>query len=189
MAGDGLHLFSDDDETEAPEVAKPTEEVPEETQEKKEQFLIEEQRYLLFSIGDTVFSTKLMEIREVISMVDYQSVPNTKPHFLGMANIRGEVVGLLDACSMLGVQPLENQDKSAIIIFDTEHGALGIKVNEVYGVREIPLGSIDDLPQVDSVVPQKYMQGIAKLDDKLVAVVELRNLLSDEDMVLIKKVS
>ncbi|MFK7827236.1 MAG: chemotaxis protein CheW [Oligoflexales bacterium] len=152
---------------------------------------IEDIRYLVFSVVDVVFATPLLEAKEVIEMVDYQRVPNTTEYFLGIANVRGDVVGIVDLQSMLNIQSLEkDQDskcKPVLIVFKTAHGLLGIKVDAIKGVKNISANQIDTEPHIKARVAHEYLLGVAKMSEQLISVIEIKKILCDDDMLTLKR--
>lgn len=143
-------------------------------------------RYLFFQLGDVTMASPLMEIREVIETVSYQTMPNTVPYFKGIANIRGEVVGIVDLSEMLNIKKME-EEREALIVFDTVHGALALLVGKVKGVQSIEMSAIEQKPHIKSRVPQGYLFGIAKVNDELISVIELQKILTDDDMITMRK--
>lgn len=182
----GLHLFGDEP---TEKETKPAEAQAQKSPPKDEgdsTDLVNDQRYLFFQIGDTILTTPLLETREVIETVEYKEIPGTTNYFLGIAKVRGEVLGIVDLGVMLGIESKEDTRK-AIIVFDTEHGALGMKVDLINGVEEISNDIIEQNPHIKSKVPQEYLQGIAKVKDHLISVINLKKILTEDDMLTLRK--
>ena len=159
----------------------------------------EEKRYLVFSVSEVSFATPLLEAKEVIEMVEYQRVPNTTEYFLGIANVRGDVVGIVDLKKMLNInfkkaetdseseEEAEAEDKSVLIIFKTNHGLLGIKVDAIKGVQNIHADQIDTEPHIKARVSHEYLLGVAKTSEQLISVIAMNRILSDDDMLTLKR--
>ena len=152
---------------------------------------LENNRYLLFSILDIVFATPLLEAKEVLEMVEYQRIPNTTEYFLGIANVRGDVIGIVDLKAMLNVKENQNEqndlEKPVLIVFQTSHGLLGIKVDAIRGVKDIDPNEIDTQPHIKARVPQEYLLGVAKTSNQLISVIAIKKILNDDDMLTIKR--
>ena len=139
-----------------------------------------EARYLLFKVGDEVYGTPLLGVREVVEPQPCKKMPNTVKHFKGLINIRGEIVGVIDLRTRF-IQPDEREGK-ALIVFDTEAGAVGALVDQVDSVIAIPDEVIDRNPNVGSMVPIEYVVGIAKLEELLVSLIDLNKTLGTEEL-------
>ena len=106
-------------------------------------------RYLLFELNNTVMGTPLLDTREVIESLKTQKVPNTTDYFQGIANFRGEVLGIVNLAKMLGFKETES-GRGAVIIFDTDHGPLGIEAHNIIGVKDISSDLIEKKPHIKS---------------------------------------
>lgn len=139
-----------------------------------------EARYLLFKVGDEVYGTPLLGVREVVEPQPTKKMPNTVKYFKGLINIRGEIVGVIDLRSRFS-QPDDVEGK-ALIVFDTDAGAVGALVDQVDSVLAIPENVIESNPNVGSVVPIDYVVGIAKLNEMLVSLIDLNKTLGNEEL-------
>ncbi|MEZ4873329.1 MAG: chemotaxis protein CheW [Bdellovibrionales bacterium] len=147
-----------------------------------EEKVIETEKYLIFYIGRELYGTPLLEVREVVEAQNIKPIPNVKSHFLGVTNLRGQIVGIVDLNILFNVQP--NQDKSlrSFIVFDTEAGQIGASVDKVLSVEDLSEKDIEPGKIVGSKVPSQYFYGIAKQKDRLINLIKLRELLSDEEI-------
>lgn len=145
------------------------------------------QRYLVFNLSGTKYATPLLAAREVIEVPPFREIPNAKSYFLGLANLRGEVVGIIDLRKMFNLDS-EAHERNSIIIYESSSGPLGAMIDEISGVVNLGGDSIAQEVNIKSNVPQKYLKGIAKLNDgELVIVLDLKNVLEEDDLVQIKK--
>ncbi|SMF49202.1 chemotaxis protein CheW [Pseudobacteriovorax antillogorgiicola] len=142
--------------------------------------------YLVFSLGGTSYATPLLAAREVIEVPAFRAIPNTKDYFLGIANLRGEVVGLIDLRAMLGLAT-ERSQRNSVIIYESESGPLGAMIDEVRGVVNLEQAMITTDVSIKTSVPQKYLQGIGQLPgDELVVVLDLKHILDEDDLLTIR---
>ncbi len=145
-----------------------------------------EERYLVFRLGEHDYATALLSTREVIEPLEFREVPNTTDYFLGIANLRGEVVGLVDMGKMLGIQRNES-DRNVIIVYESDSGPLGAVIDSIKGVFNISEDMIEKEANIKTKVPMEYFVGVARLEDQLIPVIELKKLLGENDMVTIRK--
>ena len=107
-------------------------------------------------------------------------MPNTVKYFKGLINIRGEIVGVIDLRTRFSQD--DSDAGKALIVFDTEAGAVGALVDQVDSVIAIQENVIEKNPNVGSVVPIDYVVGIAKLNDMLVSLIDLNKTLGNEEL-------
>lgn len=172
----GFHLFDDDGIQE--ESLKPA--INHIDLEKKEDSLLE---YLTFYICGDLFAVKLLDVREVIEMPKVKSVPKSDDHFSGLFNLRGEIAGLLSISKKFGLPTINKIGKNTpVVLFNSKNGPLGIIVDEMYKVFSCKMDQINGESSVRSKVPQKYLKGFIKKDEKFAIIIDLQ-LILDEDKI------
>lgn len=126
-------------------------------------------KYLIFQLGDEVYGTPLLAVREVIENKEAKAVPNTDPAFEGVINLRGDVIGVVDLRKLLKITPRQSL---SILVFESELGTLGGIVDRCLAVTEIPEANVDKKGGLNQVGRQ-YFLGIGKLGDGLVTLIDL----------------
>lgn len=176
-----------EDEDEAPAPAKKVEAPPQASPASNtEKANKEGERYLVFTLGGTQYATPLLAAREVIEVPNYRTIPHTKDYFLGISNLRGEVVGLIDLRKMLSLECHEGE-KNSVIIYESSSGPLGALIDEITGVINLLEKDISVDVSIKTSVPQKYLRGIGRLpDDELVVVLDLQHVLEEDDLVVLR---
>jgi purine-binding chemotaxis protein CheW len=139
-------------------------------------------RYLLFYIGNELYGTPLLDVREVVEYQAPKVMPNMVAHFSGVINIRGAIVGVIDLRKMFGVQGEINKQTS-LLVSDTEQGSIAAIVDRIDSVASISNEDLERNPPVVSQVKNEFLIGVAKNKDRLVTVVELKKFLTDEKFV------
>ena len=112
-------------------------------------------KYLLFHVGKEVFGAPLMGVREVVEPQKIKPIPNTVGHFLGVINIRGEIVGVVDMRIRFN-QSTEDSDLMAMVIFESAVGPIAALVDKVDSVCVIEENEIDRHPNVSSDFPWNF---------------------------------
>ena len=179
MPSGGFGVFDEDQNNAEESVASPKQaEVKKEGAMETSTQVVSE-RYLVFCLGGLQYATPLMAAREVIEVPSFRSIPNTKNYFLGIANLRGEVVGLIDLRAKLGL-PTDRSDRNSIIIYESESGALGAMIDEIKGVINLDSKDITRDVSIKTSVPQKFLTGVGKINEKdLVIVLDLKKILDE----------
>ncbi len=155
------------------------------TQEDQDQ---DQNKYLLFRLGGELYGTPLMAVREVCEFQKVKPIPQTVNSFLGVINIRGEIVGVIDLRVRLGYSQTESKTL-AMMVFGTEEGALGAVADSLEGVAKINHQEIDTKPRIESRIPIKYILGVGKFRDHLVTLIDLKEVLEKEEVTNIRNVT
>ena len=142
--------------------------------------------YLVFALGESNYATPLLAAREVIEVPSVRSIPNTKDYFMGISNLRGEVIGLIDLRRMLNIDT-ELESRNSVVIYESESGPLGAVIDNVRGVINLDQSLITAEVSIKTSVPQQYLQGIGQLPDgELVVVLDLKNILQQDDLLVLR---
>ncbi|OFZ22553.1 MAG: hypothetical protein A2X94_03605 [Bdellovibrionales bacterium GWB1_55_8] len=145
------------------------------------------QKYLSFSLGNEEYAVPLLGVREVIAIPDITPVPHTPPHFLGMMNLRGQVISVIDLRLKFNIKA-EKTAETSVIIFDLATSALGVVINSVNSVLPLDSANIAPRPEIQSYKSTEYITGVSKHDNKLILLLDINKALSIEEHVAISKV-
>jgi purine-binding chemotaxis protein CheW len=143
-------------------------------------------RYLSFNLGVEEYAVPLLAVREVIAMPEYTPVPYTPPYFLGIMNLRGQVISIMDLRQKLGVKPLQ-QAETTVIICDLGGASIGVVVDSVNTVLSPKAEEISPKPEIQSSRPTDYITGVFRKERKLILFLDLTRSLSLEDQNAIKR--
>ena len=141
----------------------------------------EENRFFIFQLGSELCGTPLLGVREVIQPQEVKPVPDTKTHFVGMINIRGQIIGVIDLRLRYGHQ-IEDSQQQAFVVFDTPKGTIAAIVDRVDSVTAIKLAEIDRSKSVVTEIGGEYLLGVAHVRDRLVTLLDLNKVLADENI-------
>ena len=143
-------------------------------------------RFLSFTLGTEDYAVPLLAVREVIAVPEVTPVPFTPPHFLGIMNLRGQVISVIDLRAKLGVKPAANSE-TAVIICDLHPITLGVVVDAINSVLTPNDTEISDKPEIQSKQNTDYITGVYSKDDKLVLFLDLAKALNVEDLQAVAK--
>ena len=108
-------------------------------------------------------------------------VPGAPGYVLGIINLRGNVVTVIDTRTRFGLQSAEVTDNSRIVIIEAEKQVIGILVDSVAEVVYLRTSEIDSAPNIGTEESAKFIQGVSNRDGELLILVDLNKLLSDEE--------
>ncbi|MEJ2643509.1 MAG: chemotaxis protein CheW [Gammaproteobacteria bacterium] len=134
-----------------------------------------------FRLDDECYGINVMQIREVLRVADIAPVPGAPDYVLGIINLRGNVVTVVDTRKRLGLMPRDVDDSSRIVIIETDNQVVGIRVDSVAEVVDLRMAEVESAPNVGNDESSKYIQGVASRDGELLILVDLNKLLTDEE--------
>lgn len=143
-------------------------------------------QYLTFLLADGVFAMDIATVREIIQHGQLTAVPLMPSFVRGVMNLRGAVVPVIDLQARLGKPPATVGKKTCVIIFDAqrehERVELGLMVDAVSEVIEIPASQIEPPPQFGSAVKRDFIKGMGKVDGKFVIILDPEKALDVDEM-------
>jgi purine-binding chemotaxis protein CheW len=146
----------------------------------------DDDRFLLFWVGSELFATPLMGVREVVELQKIKPIPHTVKSYLGVINIRGEIVGAIDLRTRFGFSALESRF-GAMMVFETTSGSIAAVTDRLDGVVKIDASNIDSKPRIEAKIPVNFLLGIGKVNDRLVTIIDLGKVLDAEEVATVGK--
>ena len=138
-------------------------------------------QFVTFILMDEVYGINVMQVQEVLRVTEIAPVPGAPGYVLGIINLRGNVVTVIDTRTRFGLPATEVDDASRIIVIEYEKQVVGILVDAVAEVVELRESDIDVAPNVGTEDSSRYIQGVATREDGLLILVDLNKLLTDEE--------
>ena len=130
-------------------------------------------QWVTFSLGDEKYGINVMQVQEVLRITEIAPVPGAPSYVLGIINLRGNVVTVIDTRNRFGLASREPDDSSRIVIIETEDHIIGIMVDSVAEVVEMRASEIETAPNVGNEESSKYIQGVTSRDNELLILVDL----------------
>lgn len=138
-------------------------------------------QWVTFRLGDEKYGINVMQVQEVLRVAEIAPVPGAPSYVLGIINLRGNVVTVIDTRNRFGLMSKETDDNSRIVIIETESHIIGILVDSVAEVVELRSSDIETAPNVGNEETSRYIQGVTSRDNELLILVDLNKFLSDEE--------
>ena len=134
-----------------------------------------------FRLKDETYGINVMQVQEVLRVAEIAPVPGAPHYVLGIINLRGNVVTVIDTRTRFGLPQAEIDDLSRIIVIESEAQVVGILVDSVAEVADLHASEIDSAPNIGNEESSRYIQGVASRDNNLLIVVDLNKLLSEQE--------
>lgn len=143
---------------------------------------IEEQvQCVTFTLEDETYGINVMQVQEVLREIEVAPVPGAPHYVMGIINLRGNVVSVIDARIRFGLPPKDSTDFTRIIVIEVQQHIIGILVDSVAEVVDIKRSEIETAPNVGTDETSKYIDGVVSRGEKLLILVDLNKLLSTEE--------
>jgi len=138
-------------------------------------------QWVTFRLADEIYGINVMQVQEVLRVSEIAPVPGASHYVLGIINLRGNVVTVVDTRIRLGLETSEVTDSTRIVIIEGAKHVVGILVDCVAEVVDLPSSEVESAPNVGNDETAKYVQGVASRDGELLILVDLNKLLTDDE--------
>jgi purine-binding chemotaxis protein CheW len=147
------------------------------------------QQHLTFMLGGKVYGLKIINIKEIIEYGEITEVPMTPDFISGVINLRGSVVPVIDLSQRFSGQPIKHSKRTSIIILEVKNDDLsievGVTVDMVNEVLDINSSEIEAAPSLGDQIQTNFISGMAKVDDKLLILLDIENVLSIDELSMV----
>lgn len=138
-------------------------------------------QWVTFRLEEETYGINVMQVQEVLRYTEIAPVPGAPDYVLGIINLRGNVVTVIDTRARFGLMPGEVSDNSRIVIIEAEKQVIGILVDSVAEVVYLKTSEIDSAPNVGTDESAKFIQGVSNREGELLILVDLNKLMSDDE--------
>jgi len=135
-----------------------------------------------FKVGDAEFGVDILRVQEINKMMELTIVPNTPEFVVGVVNLRGRIIPILNLRTRLGLPVKEYDLETRIIVVEMEDRTIGFIVDEVKEVLRIPKNITEPPPDIVSGIDSDYITAIGKMEDRLLILLDLAKVLTSEEM-------
>jgi purine-binding chemotaxis protein CheW len=147
-------------------------------------------KYLTFMLDNVEYGVWILKIKEIIGMMPITSVPQTPDYVMGVINLRGKVIPVIDLRLRFGLEPQDYNDRTCIIVVEMAVEdttvQVGIIVDAVSEVLNIKQDDIEPPPSFGVKVNTEYISGMAKLNGGVKMLLHIDRVLSEEELIEVK---
>ncbi|MBZ4643097.1 MAG: CheW protein [Deferribacteraceae bacterium] len=134
-----------------------------------------------FKLGDEEYAIDVLKIQEIIRLIEITTVPRTDPYILGVINLRGKVIPVVDLRVRFELDRSDFDKKTRIIVVKFEKENIGFVVDEVTEVIRIDKSIVEPTPPLVGAVGQEYILGICKYQKRLIILLDIDRVVYDDD--------
>lgn len=134
-----------------------------------------------FSIGEEEFGVDILQVQEIIRTMEITNVPRAPEFVEGVINLRGKVIPIVDMRSRFGLESKKHDKYTRIIVIENDMIIVGFVVDSVSEVLRLPATQVQPPPPVVAGMDSDYIDGVGKLEDRLLILLNLDSLLDNEE--------
>lgn len=135
-----------------------------------------------FTLEKEEYAVDIMKVQEINRLTEITKVPNSPPHMEGVINLRGKVIPVINLRKRFGLPEREVDNSTRVVIMDLQGITMGLIVDSVSEVLRIPQDVIEPSPLLGSEARTEFIQGIAKLKDRLVILIDIDRLVEKAEI-------
>ncbi|MDF2569285.1 MAG: cheW 2 [Sporomusa sp.] len=146
----------------------------------------QELQLVIFRLAKEEYGLPITKVQEINRLVPITKLPQTPAFMEGIINLRGRIIPVVDLRKRFQLQVSDYNDDSRIIIVEVEGQTVGVIVDAVNEVVRMPAASVEP-PPPSFILDAKYIQGVGKLDERLLILLEIDQILSSQEAIALKQ--
>jgi purine-binding chemotaxis protein CheW len=139
-----------------------------------------EMQLVSFNIGTEEFGVDILKVQEINRMVEITKVPQAPSYVEGVINLRGKVIPIIDLRKRFNLELKEQDKNTRIVVVDIVGNIMGMIVDSVSEVLRLPANTIEPPPDLVTGINSEYINGVAKLEDRLLIFLDLSKVVDME---------
>jgi purine-binding chemotaxis protein CheW len=145
-------------------------------------------RFLTFHLGKESYGIEIEYVTEIIVMQEITKVPDLPESMIGVVNLRGNVISVMNMRNRFHLESREIDDRTCIIVVNVEDIAIGLLVDTVNEVLNIPEAQIDPPPKTHSGIKSNYIMGMGKIENQVKILLDIEKILHEEELEQIQQI-
>ncbi|MGA1825247.1 MAG: chemotaxis protein CheW [bacterium] len=139
-------------------------------------------KFLTFCVGKEDYGIDIRYVTEIIGIQKITQVPDMPEFVKGVINLRGKVIPVMDVRTRFGLEPREYDDRTCIMVVDINDLAIGLVVDTVCEVMDIPESHIEPPPRTGNKVKSRYIKGMGKVGEGVKILLDVNKLLFEDEL-------
>ncbi|MFN3238650.1 MAG: chemotaxis protein CheW [Pseudomonadales bacterium] len=138
-------------------------------------------QWVTFRLSGETYGVNVMQVQEVLRYTEIAPVPGAPDYVLGIINLRGNVVTVIDTRNRFSLEDDEVTDATRIVIVEADEHVVGLLVDSVAEVVYLRQSEIENPPNAGHDDSARFIQGVCNKNDELLILVELEKILTDQE--------
>lgn len=144
-------------------------------------------KYLTFTLGNEEYGIPILQVKEIIGLMDITVVPRTPGFIKGVINLRGKIIPILDLRIKFGMSEKKHNERTCIIVVEiytnNTKNLMGVVVDTVSEVVNIPAKDIEEPPQYGAKVNNNFLIGMGQIKEKVIMLLNIEEIINNEEMI------
>ena len=146
-----------------------------------------EQQIVVFELANEHYGVDIASVESIVKLQSITSVPQAPGFVEGVTNLRGTVLPVIDLRKRFGLQARDTSKDNRIVVVSLNKTKVGMIVDSVSEVLRIPEETIEPAPPMVTSINSSFITGIAKVEQKLIILLDLAKILSQKEETKISK--
>lgn len=139
-------------------------------------------RLITFELDKERYGVEVDQVREILRVSQYFPVPGAADYVVGITNIRGSVVTIIDGRKRFNLEATEFSDSSRMIVIESEDEIAAVVVDSVSDVIDVPKSSVDANPKMNARDDSPFISGVVTVENQLIIMLNVGRIITDEQM-------
>ena len=148
-------------------------------------------QYLTFQLGDEIYAIDVSKVREILDLPQITKVPRTPEYMLGVINLRGSVVPVVNLSRKFEIACKEQTRDTCIIVIEVnvsgEQIVIGTQADSVQEVVDLSDDQIEPPPSIGTSLDVEFIQGMGKYNDQFLIILDIDKIFSDVELNLLSQ--
>jgi purine-binding chemotaxis protein CheW len=144
------------------------------------------QQFLSFALGDEVFAVNVLQVKEILDVINITRVPQMPDYLLGVINLRGSVVPVVDLRCKFGMAKRELNQENCIVVlevdFDGERVVIGARTDAVREVLDLAAEQIEPPPRMGMKLKSEFIRGMGKQGESFIILLDIDKIFSSDEL-------
>jgi purine-binding chemotaxis protein CheW len=154
---------------------------------KKAEETVEERMFVTVLLGENKFGVDVTKVQEIMGIPELAHIPNARSYMKGVTNLRGNVIPLVDLRIKFNMPEKEYDRLTVVMISEIKGMQIGLIVDSVQDVINMPISSIQDTPHFSTDISADCIQGVGKMDENIIVMIDVDRIFSEEELAQINK--
>lgn len=144
------------------------------------------QQFLSFALGDEVFAVNVLQVKEILDVINITRVPQMPDYMLGVINLRGSVVPVVDLRCKFGMEKRALNQENCIVVlevdFDGERVVIGALTDAVREVLDLTADQIEPPPRMGMKLKSEFIRGMGKQGESFIILLDIDKIFSSDEL-------
>ena len=135
-----------------------------------------------FYVGEALCGMDILKVQEINKLMEMTKIPQAPHYVMGILNLRGQIVTIIDLCKKLGLPSTDVNDESRNIIVSSKGEYIGLLTERISDVVGIDWEKVEPPPANIGGVQGRFFKGVLKTEDRLIGILDVEEVLKDEQL-------